>query len=212
MKQIDEIYNSKNPCWDTFLELEPYFNMPNEDLIHKDIVQVLSNYVLGKYPSLIENIRSGFVAPMWSCAVPSPNIIEEILPFSPLVEVGAGNGYWANLINQAGGEITAFDEGIDYQAKYFEVRNIKDADYSLFQNHTLLLIWPSDGLDWAYELLKNYEWNRLIYIGEGRSGRMACSRFFDILDKEYVLEKRIPMRRYPGWSDSFHVYIRKVNL
>lgn len=212
MKQLEEILESSNPCWEMFLALKPYFESTEDELFGLDFFQELLSRLLGKSRSPIENIRSGFVAPMWSCAVPSPKIIEEILPFSPIVEVGAGNGYWANLINQAGGEITAFDSGTDYQAKYFDVRNIKDADYSLFKNHTLLLIWPSDGLDWAFELLNTYNWNRLIYIGEGRGGRMASDRFFDFLEKNYLLEKVINMPRYPGWSDSFHVYNRKVNL
>lgn len=42
-------------------------------------------------------------------AVPSDEAIKKIVEFSPIIEMGAGTGYWANLIQKAGGEIVAFD-------------------------------------------------------------------------------------------------------
>lgn len=45
----------------------------------------------------------------WSWAVPSPEAVTLLAGLGPIVEVGAGTGYWARLISDAGGDIIAYD-------------------------------------------------------------------------------------------------------
>lgn len=45
----------------------------------------------------------------WSWAVPNPAAITVLAGLGPIVEVGAGTGYWARLITDAGGDIIAYD-------------------------------------------------------------------------------------------------------
>ena len=42
-------------------------------------------------------------------AIPSAEALQYISALSPIIEVGAGSGYWAHRIAAIGGEITAFD-------------------------------------------------------------------------------------------------------
>ena len=45
----------------------------------------------------------------FSFAIPNEETLKEIIKYSPLIEIGAGNGYWAYLIDKFGGDIIAFD-------------------------------------------------------------------------------------------------------
>ena len=45
----------------------------------------------------------------WSWSVPSEAALAAIGRYSPLVELGAGNGHWANLLRRRGADVLAYD-------------------------------------------------------------------------------------------------------
>lgn len=45
----------------------------------------------------------------FSWAIPDERAIRILHHFSPVVEIGAGDGYWAGLVEAAGGDVLAFD-------------------------------------------------------------------------------------------------------
>lgn len=45
----------------------------------------------------------------YSWAIPSEEVIRALASMGPILEVGAGTGYWANLLTQAGAKVTCFD-------------------------------------------------------------------------------------------------------
>jgi protein-L-isoaspartate O-methyltransferase len=45
--------------------------------------------------------------------VPNEEAIRQIAVLSPIVEVGAGLGYWASLIAKAGADIVAYDNAVN---------------------------------------------------------------------------------------------------
>ena len=55
-----------------------------------------------------ESVRT-FACRMYAFAVPTAEAIAVLKRHCPLVEVGAGTGYWASLVRQAGGDVTALD-------------------------------------------------------------------------------------------------------
>jgi len=94
-----------------------------------------------------------------SYAIPSPENLQVIGQYAPLVEVGAGTGYWSAILQQQGVDITAYDSTPPVEEKegernlYFErtFTNVQKADcQSLFpnsgsaNNHTLLMVWPNN--------------------------------------------------------------------
>jgi hypothetical protein len=84
-----------------------------------------------------------------------------------------------------GAKIDSFDSGLDYAPKYFPVKMLKSFDLDEFKDRTLLLIWPSDKLNWPLEIISSHSWQRIIYIGEWKGGRMANDAFFDYLMAHY---------------------------
>lgn len=55
-----------------------------------------------------ESIRT-FACRMYAFAVPTSEAIAVLKRYSPVVEVGAGTGYWASLLRKAGADVTALD-------------------------------------------------------------------------------------------------------
>lgn len=197
--------------------LSKYFALPEDEFSGHDLLcevqtfaQLNNSKHIGKSTPVIDVFRERF-ASEYCCAVPSPEILKLIAEQSPLIEVGAGNGYWAKELAQLGADVIALDTGLDFKPKYFEV---SIPDTNLFKSNlhrTLLLVWPSEDLDWPRQLIADYEWSNIIYIGEWRGGRMANNGFFDELERNYEIANLRQMPRYPGWRDSCYFFRRKAS-
>lgn len=130
----------------------------------------------------------------YSWAVPSADAINKIIePGMPVVEIGAGRGYWARCIGEMGGKVLCFDEYPPNKNKplnpkelnnwyhpwnrnleeptYFPVQygNERILDYNSFGNYTLFMCWtPMDGtIGKALELFRG---ERVVIVGEGAGG------------------------------------------
>lgn len=145
-----------------------------------------------------------YVTGRWSWAIPSPEALGFILATldgRSVVEVGAGNGYWAWMLAQSGVAVNAYDlHPVGSEHTWFGHREVeKFSDYFGEYEHTefypveqagseavkrpenasrvLFLCWPT--MDpWAAECVANFQGDTIIYIGEGPGGCTADSQFF----------------------------------
>ena len=152
----------------------------------------------------------------YSFAIPTEPIIQFIVSYSPLCEVGAGLGYWAHLIDLYGGDIIAYDLAplpqfennyIPHGNKpWFDVQKCSE-DFIPPSDRTLFLCWPPYSDPMAYNLLTRYEGQTLIYIGEGYEGSCADDNFFEELEKwQIIYEVGVP--QFYGIYDRLTVYHR----
>ena len=69
------------------------------------------------------------VTSRWAWAVPDPKAIQfivDVLDGRPLVEVGAGNGYWASMLSQMGVDVIAYDRSpLGVKGTWFNLENGK---------------------------------------------------------------------------------------
>lgn len=164
----------------------------------------------GRYSARQELVRK------YAWAIPNDEAINYIVSLSPIIEVGAGAGYWASLVRQAGGSIVALDkdpykndwvEGnwtqVDKLSSYYQLRK---KNYS---NHTLFLCWPPYADSMAFDCLKKYKGSRLIYVGESQGGCTADNNFFNLLDKEWEENMYIDIPQWDGMRDYLISYKRK---
>lgn len=152
----------------------------------------------------------------YAWAVPSQKAIETIVKYSPLVEMGAGTGYWASLVQQEGGIITCFDEFIplwnenyDFSEQYHPIEiggpvNLKD-----FGDRTLFLCWPPYDGYFAFACLQKHQGETLIYVGEGYGGCTGDDAFFDLLEKEWEEVEVIDIPQWNWIHDCMFIYKRK---
>jgi len=190
----------------------PYLEKLIEDKLielEKDSFYSFEDSLDGK--SVVKSIQARKeLVPEFSWAIPNNAALSIINRYSPIVEIGAGTGYWAYCLSQLGCDIIAFDKTpyINYWCKgqWFDVEK---ADNSIIKEHSdraLLLIWPPYNTSMAYETLSLYKGNTFIYIGEGYGGWTGSDSFFELLDKEWTLIEEVYIPRWWGIRDSMYIY------
>ena len=144
----------------------------------------------------------------YAYAVPSPVSIEWVTRFSsgrPIVELGAGRGYWAAQLSRAGHKVRAYEleppDTIDNPSfpqatgqvdVWFPVAGLDRLSAAELKDSVLFLCWPPGwGNSMASYALAAYEatgGDRLIYIGEPKGGKTGDDAFFDALSERWKLE------------------------
>ena len=144
----------------------------------------------------------------YSWAVPNDQAIDFIVQHSPIIEMGAGNGYWASLVSKAGGKIDAFDKqpykndwithATENPIKYFTVKkgSIEKLSLTRYKTWTLFLCWPPYSTSFAFDALQAYQGNLFIFIGEHEGGCTGDDDFFSELKKNWKIVKRIDIPRW----------------
>jgi hypothetical protein len=146
----------------------------------------------------------------YAYAIPAPETIEWVARFCagrPIVELGAGRGYWAAQLSRAGISVDAYDveppdktdnvsfprvggqEDVWHYVGDLDEFNIRVGDGP---DSVLLLCWPPGwGNQMATDALAAFEragGQRLIYVGEPKGGKTANDAFFEALSSRWQLE------------------------
>lgn len=145
----------------------------------------------------------------YAWAVPNDEVIDYIQQFHDIVEIGAGEGYWASLVSEADNtHVSAYDPSTE--KRWFDVQQERLSDISEeIQDSVVLMVWPPVNNKMAWHVVRKQP-NHILYVGEPRGGCTAEDTFFDRLYKEYGLVERIDIPSYEGVHDNFFHYIRKV--
>lgn len=168
---------------------------------------------------------------IYAYAIPSPETIEWVSTFCagrPLVELGAGRGYWAAQLAHAGIDVKAYDseppdkvDNVSFarggrQDVWHEVGGLDDfeRDKADLSDYVLFLCWPPGwGNTMASEALAAFEkdgGSRLVFIGEPKGGMTGDDAFFDALSSGWRLESEDP--RFVSWwnlSDVAQGWVRR---
>jgi hypothetical protein len=168
----------------------------------------------------------------WS--VPTDEAIEALVRHSPLVELGAGTGYWAWLVRNAGGDIVAYDVNPPGQPGentwHSEARTcftpVGSGSIEVLSDHvdrTLVLCWPPYSDQdrpttlagkkahlrecMGYQALRHWKGERFVYIGEWRCCTAGWA-FHDLLERDYRWVSWLKLPSWPGVDDYLTVYER----
>ncbi|MGH7743334.1 MAG: methyltransferase domain-containing protein [Candidatus Dormibacteria bacterium] len=123
----------------------------------------------------------------YSWAIPNEEALDVIAKHSPhgVVEIGAGGGYWATLLQQRGVDVVAYDPAPENSKWHHGTWTVvHSGDHRVAADHptrTLLLCWPSYREPWAAKALEYYAGDTVIYIGEGCGGCTGDNRFHALL-------------------------------
>lgn len=164
-------------------------------------------------------------------AVPNEQAIRAIADLKmPVVEMGAGTGYWAWMLQNEGVDVKAFDSqpngnhwcSADHWAP---VRQGSHEVLWAYTNHALMLCWPPYDEAMAIDCLEAYKGDVLIYIGEGPSGCTGDNAFHQALGSDYwdgeaedfieapptqwTEELTVAIPQWPGLHDFLTIFRRK---
>jgi hypothetical protein len=165
--------------------------------------------------------RDKSVCKKYAWALPTPQALAVVARHAPIVEVGAGTGYWAWLLWQMGVDITAYDmsAGITLRNHYHELRpgffpvRKCDAEEAARRHpeRTLLLSWPPD-TSMASRALKAYGGDTVIYIGFNSKRYDVYTgddEFHTILAERWAKVEELMLPSWYPCQDCLRVYRRK---
>jgi hypothetical protein len=147
-------------------------------------------------------------------AVPTVEALSVIARHGPVVEMGAGTGYWSALLRLRGVDVLAYDiaPGDNEQAAHMwtEVEpGTPEILGTVSPARNLLLCWPPYDEPMASECLESFRGRRIIYVGEGDGGCTGDDGFHRKLFDEFTLEQTVSLPQWPGIHDRLGVWARK---
>jgi hypothetical protein len=162
------------------------------------------------------------LAGLFCPAIPGTDALAVLAGNAPLLQCGAGTGYWAALLTAGGADILACDaappEGPgsgaarrdDRHRPWTEVR-AADAVTAVraHQDRTLFLCSPSADDDSAsYAALRAYRGDTVVYVGGAPGGPAGTVRFHRELELNWHPAEELALPNWPGVHDRMVVYRR----
>lgn len=174
-------------------------------------MEIASEYSLGL--SFCYSLRMALVR-KFSWSVPDDFSLDLIASLKmPIVEIGAGTGYWGWIFRQMGIECHLYDKkpGVNHYVNHLWTE-ITTGDESCAANHpnsALFLCWPVYEDPMAFNALSQYRGDTVIYVGEPASGCCGDDNFFALLNEKFIEESFDRKISYYGIHDRIVIYRRK---
>lgn len=159
----------------------------------------------------------------YAFSVPTPDAIRTVVKFAPrIVEIGAGTGYWAKLLKDAGAEVVAFDSvepgaHNDYFARsqkgqkigrWFPVQFGTEPDLRDHKDRALFMAWPPYEAPMARVSVETWGGDIVIYVGESEGGCTADDSFFALLNTDFEEVECVQIPQWYGLNDWLWIYRR----
>ena len=153
----------------------------------------------------------------YAFAVPTAPALETLAHYAPILELGAGTGYWAFLLRQRGVDVLAYDlappDRLSNPNHFHAVTwtRVEEGGLEVLADHpdrSLFLCWPPYRDPLATRALGAYAGTTLVYVGEPAGGHTADATFFEELARGWRAVEQVPLPNWPGTHDALTVYLR----
>ena len=182
--------------------------------------KTLKIQLLEEYNSIIKptekSLRRGDFVRKYGYSIPTQKALDTIKSYSPIIEIGAGHGYWASLLRKISTDIIAYDNFSWFEKKILLkdrlFTEVQKGDYRKIPKHperTLFICWPPPESDMACDCIKTYKGLFFIFIGEKKGGCTANENFYNYLYTEFIMIKKLEIPCWPDFFDFMAVYKRK---
>jgi len=143
----------------------------------------------------------------YSWIPPTEEILQLIVETSqPLIEMGAGRGYWAHLISKRA-KIVCYDKYRQHDTFYPVAKGGPECLADLPESSSLLICCPQYRSDMLLESLQYFGGNTFHYVGEID----FKLNFPETLEKEITDNWELVLQRHvPGWPNTYNVYLKYV--
>jgi hypothetical protein len=167
----------------------------------------------GRDAALAGDLRAALIRE-YAFAIPGEEALSCIARHAPVVEVGAGSGYWARCLRERGVDVVAYDElGDQWHAWFRELWTdvVRGGPEALagHADRTLLLCWPDPWTGMDEAALRAHAGRRLAHVGEAGARGPGTEGFRRLLSSEWRPIERTRVPRWPGCHDRLVVYERR---
>ena len=161
------------------------------------------------------------LAALFSWAIPTDEALDALAKYAPLVECGAGMGYWTALLQARGVDAIACDlrppgtracnefhlRGHEPWTAIHRASSVRAV--RRHRDRALVLCWPPYEDDAAsYAALRAYRGDIVIYVGERDDGATGSVRFHRELRLNWTLIEEIDLPHWPRLRDTLMVFRR----
>jgi len=146
-------------------------------------------------------------------SIPCSEVVEAVVRDSPILDVGAGTGYWTKILRDAGADVVASDIHVWKNAKLVFGVEIKKMDAAkaikVYPNRNVFMSWPSVHESWAAEAVKQIQPGRLLfYLGEWK-GCTGDDELHEFLEENFENGGGPAVPSWPCIHDSLYILRRK---
>jgi len=187
----------------------------------KTIIDENSRLQKAELAALLFDMRHDLVSE-YSFTIPYYEVLKKVASYSPIVEIGAGSGYWARCLSEMRADVIAYDRlppGGKNPWEWYKGNPwfddswypILEGDESAAAHHpdrSLLLAWPVPLNPMAYNALAGYKkagGSTLIYIGDPHPASSGDEHFYQLLYAHKEIE-RIDLYGWPGINEKLLIY------
>lgn len=178
---------------------------------------------LKERPEAMDHLLSPYLArerliERYAWAIPTERALAAIAALGPVLEVGAGSGYWAHLLRERGVNVIAVDHAINGDAEEYPLTRtgawtrVEQGDALTVARHpfrTLFLSWPPmDRM--AVTALAHHRGDYVAYIGEGEGGCTADDEFHALLEDRYDEVASVLIPRWQAINDRLTIHRRRT--
>lgn len=160
-------------------------------------------------------VRQDFIRE-FGFAVPCNEALSACAKYAPLVEIGAGSGFWTRLLQARGVDciptdpLLAYHGTIKHSAHLPNVQLQGKTAVRRFSDRNVLCVWPSYEHTWARQAAKAMRVGRTILaVTECEGGCCAENGFFAVLRQCFVNEGDVRLPQFDGLHDVMEIW-RKV--
>lgn len=157
----------------------------------------------------------------YAWAIPNEAALQALVAVSPIVEIGAGRGYWAWCLQERGADVVAYDvappdvKENNYFRKWFgkpTFTKVLQGGHEcalIHSDRTLFLCWPDYESPFAADCLRVFTGTTVAYVGEGYGGCTGDDEFHAMLDADFEDAEEIDIPQWRGVHDRLWIYKRK---
>ena len=150
---------------------------------------------------------------IYGYAILNAPTVEQLKGFSPIVEVGAGTGYWAWELRLAGLDIVPTDplpkHSFGKSAPWTQILRLTGPQAAKqYPSRNLLICWPDFNKTWPEETIKQFTGEYVLYAGEPEVGCTGTLEMFEELSASFTLEQVLEIPRFRANNDRLYVYKR----
>jgi hypothetical protein len=154
----------------------------------------------------------------YAFAIPTEPALATLARYAPIVELGAGTGYWTFLLRGRGVDCVAYDlappDRMPNPNRFRPLTwtRVEQGAVEVLATHpdrALFLCWPSYRDPFAVRALRAYTGPVLLYVGEPAGGNTADDAFFEQLERDWRRVEEVTLPNWPGTRDSLTVYRRR---
>jgi hypothetical protein len=140
----------------------------------------------------------------YSEAVPTRSAVDSLRDLGPLIEVGAGAGYWARLLMDIGADVIATDEvqpeangWYEGMTAWTEIQQVDATDaVKRYSERTIFACWPPRGNGYMTRVLRQTSQRTLALITEGRP-HIGSDPLYDELEGSWLLTEVVDLPHLP---------------